>query len=683
MPRRLRAACGLRRRTPILRGHSRVPAAEAAETDTRSSHPDPDPGPEGGRRPSRATDLFAELKRRQVYRVGAAWLAVAFAVLEGADLVFPSLGVPPAAFNALVLVAVLGFPLALFLAWTFDVTPGGEIRRESAAGAGGPRSGATGTVGDVAEPGAGPRAAVPVGAGAAPAAPGRWDRLKAALVGAGFVAVLVLGVRMWKGPVGDEAGAAGAEDGAPTVPLDAPVLAVLPFDDLSPGGDQAYFADGLHEEVLHQLAAVRGIGLISRTSVEHFRDSPATVRAIADSLGARYALEGSVRRAADSVRVTVQLIDAAADEHLWSESYDARLALDEMFAVQRRLATAVARSLGGTLGSGQGARLGRPPTSSLEAYNRYLRALYRWHQFTVEGIESAAADLEAAIALDPEFGRAHGTLGLLTVIRRNWGLLSTEEAFPVVRRQAELAMRLAPDEPASHLALASVHWTLEWDWEAARRDLEQALALDPNSSDARWALAEWYGIIAGDTERGLREIENARRFDPLSPALAQIEAWTLIAGRRWEESAAVLAPLHRAGRADSWTTATLAWALARAGRTEEARRLLAGIEADFDDRFRSVLITAFAALGEDEAARDHLARALAYREAGGTIPATDIAIGYAAVGETEAALEWLERGFREEGGSYFLRIAWFDPLRAEPRFRAIWNELGLPGPEPR
>ena len=645
---------------------SRVPAAEAADTDTRSSHPDPDPGAERGRRPFRAPDLFAELKRRQVYRVGAAWLAVAFAVLEGADLVFPSLGVPPAAYNGLVLVAVLGFPLALFLAWTFDVTSAGEIRREAAAGS---------------DASAGAETASSPESGAA-AVPGRWDRLKAALVGAGFVAVLVLGVRMWKGPATVSTATSGAEDGAPTVPYDAPVLAVLPFDDLSAGGDQAYFADGLHEEVLHQLAALRGIGLISRTSVEHFRGSPATVRAIADSLGARYALEGSVRRAGDSVRVTVQLIDAAADEHLWSESYGARLALDELFAVQQRLAIAVAASLGGTLGSGQGARLGRPPTTSLEAYNRYLQALYEWHQFTVEGIEGAVADLEAAIALDPDFGRAHGMLGLVTMVRRSWGLVSTDEAFPVVRREAELAMQLAPDEPASHLALASVHGSLEWNWEAARLDLERALELDPGNPDARWALAEWHGVIAGDTERGLREVETARRLDPLGLGLLQVEAWILLTGRRWDQSAEVLASIYRAGRADPWTIATLAWALARAGRQEEARGLLAGIEADFEDRFRIILVPAFAALGELDAARDHLARAMAFRETGGPVPATDIAAGYAVVGETEAALDWLERGFREEGGSSFLRIAWFDPLRADPRFRAIWDELGLPGPEP-
>jgi adenylate cyclase len=644
----------------------RVPAAEAADTDTPSSHPDPESSAERGHRPFRAPDLFAELKRRQVYRVGAAWLAVAFAVLEGADLVFPSLGVPPAAYNGLVLVAVLGFPLALFLAWTFDVTPAGEIRREGAAG---PDASAGGETASSPKSGA-------------VAVPGRWDRLKAALVGAGFVAVLVLGVRMWKGPVTGSTATSVADDGAPTVPLDAPVLAVLPFDDLSPGGDQAYFADGLHEEVLHQLAVLRGIGLISRTSVEHFRGSPATVRAIADSLGARYALEGSVRRAGDSVRVTVQLIDAAADEHLWSESYDARLALDEIFAVQRQLAVAVARSLGGTLRSGQGARLGRSPTSSLEAYNLYLRALYNWHRFTADGLAAALTDVEAALALDPEFGRAHGLLGLLMVVKRNWGLASAEEAFPIVRREAELAMRLAPDEPASHLALASVDWTLEWDWAAARRDLERALELDPGNPDARWALAEWHGVIAGDTERGLREVEIGRRFDPLSSTLTEVEAWILLCGRRWAEAAEVLRPMREANPTDLWTAATVAWVLARAGRTDEARLLVAEAGPDMDDRFRISLVAALAALGEQDAARDQLAQALAYREAGGAMPASSLAAGFAAVGEIETALNWLERSFHEEGGDYTLRHPWFDPLHGEPRFQAIWDELGLPGPRP-
>jgi TolB-like protein/Flp pilus assembly protein TadD len=492
--------------------------------------------------------------------------------------------------------------------------------------------------------------------------------------------VLVLGMRMWKGPA---AGAgAGAASNEPVVPSDAPVLAVLPFTDLSPGGDQAYFADGLHEELLHQLAVLRGLHLTSRTSVEHFRGSPATVSAIADSLGARYVLEGSVRRAADSVRVTVQLIDAAADEHIWSETYDARLTLDEIFSVQSRIAEGVAGSTGGTLTSAGTARLGRPPTSSLDAYNLYLRALYHFNRFTPDEVEAAADALEQAIALAPQFGRAHGTLGLVHVVLRNRGMRSAAEAFPIVRRHAEIAMRLAPDEPESRMAQVAVYWTLEWDWEAARLELERIMELDPSSPQGRWAFAEWHGVIAGNTERGLRELEEARRLDPLSPMLDQVEAWILLVGRRYSEAAEVRGRLHAANPADAPTAVNYAWLLAASGHRDDAEALLAEAAPNVIDPVRVDLATAYAELGEFDLAREHMDRALAFREAGGWIPASTLAAGLAAIGETDAALDWLERSFREEGGDWSLRDPGFDSLRSEPRFQALWDEVGLPGAPP-
>jgi len=472
------------------------------------------------------------------------------------------------------------------------------------------------------------------------------------------------------------------EDRQAIVPMEAPVLAVLPFADLSPGGDQAYFADGLHEELLHQLAVLRGLHLTSRTSVEHFRGSPATVNAIADSLGARYAMEGSVRRARDSIRVTVQLIDAAADEHIWSETYDARLTLDEIFAVQTRIAEGVAASTGGTLTSAGSARLGRSPTSSLDAYNLYLRALYHFNRFTPDEVEAAADALEQAIALDPEFGRAHGMLGLVNVVMRNRGMRSAAEAFPIVRRHAEIAMRLAPDEPESGMAQVALYWTLEWDWEAARHELERIIELDPSSPQGRWAFAEWHGVIAGNTERGLQEIEEARRLDPLSPLLDRVEAWILFVGRRYAEAAEAHGRMHTANPADAATAVTYARLLATAGDREEAEVLLAEVGPNVMDPFRVDLATAYAELGEFDLAREHMDRALAFREAGGWIPASTLAAGLAAIGDLEAALDWLERSFREEGGDWSLRDPGFDPLRAEPRFQTLWDEVGLPGAPP-
>jgi TolB-like protein/tetratricopeptide (TPR) repeat protein len=603
----------------------------------------------GGGKPSgdpgkHRSDFFSELKRRKVYKAGAAYLAVALALVEGASLVFPTFGLGPGVFNALVLVSVLGFPVALGLAWTFDVS-GSGIQRTGPA----------------------PR-------GAAQAAPDRWGRAKAALVGAGFVGIVWLGVRLWQ-PLG--------EGPATGVPVDAPVLAVLPFDDFSPDGDQAYFADGLHDELLHQLAMLRGIRLTSRTSVSHFRGSPATAEAIADSLGARYVIESSVRREPDSVQLTVQLIDAMTDDHLWSESLTRAMDLEGIFDLQKTLAMRVAASLGGTLAAGVGQTLGTAPTSSLEAYHAYLRALHHWARFDIENIYAAVDDMKSAVELDPEFGRAHQKLAMFYAVLNNFAGGVQGENFPIIREHTELAMRyLPPDHPEYHMAALSIHWPMEWDWEQSRKDLENALALDPDYLDARWALAEWHGVIAGNTDRGLEIIQEVERLDPFGVQPVTVRAWILTTGQRYAEAAEVHQRLHEMMPGDPAHVLNRASCLALAGEREEALRLIQEVLAGIPSPRSVTLAVHLARAGDTVTAREILTEGVARREAGGDVAASALAAAYAAVGEIEEALDWLERCFDEEGGIYFLRGHDWRPLWGHPRFQDLWDRVGLLGDPP-
>jgi adenylate cyclase len=603
------------------------------------------PEPEGSSGSPRQTppDFFSELKRRKVYRAGAAYLAVAFAVVEGASLVFPTLGLGPGVFNALVLVSLLGFPLALALAWTFDVT-GGGIQRTA-----------------------------PAGEGSVAMGPDRWARPKAALVGAGFVAIVWLGVRLWQ-PLGSE-----DPNG---VPVDAPVLAVLPFADLSPGGDQAYFADGLHEELLHQLAKLRGIRLTSRTSASHFRGSPATATAIADSLGARYVLEGTVRFSPDSVQVTVQLIDAPSDDHLWSESYTRAMSLEGIFDLQKALANRVALSLGGTLAAGTGQTLGAAPTSNLDAYHAYLRALNHWAQFDMASMQAAADDLKQAIELDPEFGIAHGKLALAYAVINNFSGGVQGELFPLMSQHAEWAMQYSPDHPGSYMAMLAIHWPQEWDWESSRQDLEKALALDPDLADARWALAEWHGVIAGNTDRGLEIIQEAIRLDPFGIQPLIVREWILKNGGRYAEAAEQSRELAEMDPG-SWThLLDMASNLALAGEEEEALQQIHEILPLIPSPRPPSLAVHLARAGDTATAWEVVEEALARREAGGNVAAVGIAAAYSALGEVEEALTWLETCFDEEGGIYYLRSPDWNALHGHPRFQAIWDRVGLPGTGP-
>ena len=579
-----------------------------------------------------------------MYRVGAAYLAVAFAALEGADLVFPTLGLGPRAFNGLVLASLLGFPIALALAWTFDLT-GGTIRRTG-----------------------------PVDPTGFKADPDRWVRLKAALVGAGFVVVLFLGMGLWQGPTMDSSGG--------PVPSDRPVVAVLPFQDLSPDGDQEYFADGLHEELLHQLAVLQGLSLVSRTSVMHFRGSPSKVGVIADSLGARYVLEGSVRRAVDSVRVTVQLIDAETDDHLWSESFTNALSMDGLFDLQRTLAARLARSLGGTLATGQAERFGNPPTSNLEAYNSFLRGLHHWNTLSREGVEEAENDFREAITLDPEFGEAHAMLAMTYVVQNNSGIRRRGELYPLIREHADLALRYAPDQAESHMAHSSVHYTIEWEWVEARREMETAVALDPRREDWMWALAEWHGIVAGNTERALEILDEAQRLNPFAATTGMWRAGVLHFGRRYAEAAEEYRKLRAVDPGNPTNTMNLVSNLALSGQMEEARQLMREALPGIRRSYGPTLAVHLSRTGELEEARAVWAEVVARRAAGASISASGLAAAALAVGEKEEALDWLERAFAEEGGIYTLRDPLWDPIRADPRFQVLWDQVDLPGPQP-
>ncbi len=576
-----------------------------------------------------------------MYRVGVAYLAAAFGGLEGADMVFPVLGLGPAAFNALVILSLLGFPLALTLAWTFDVT-GRGIRRTS--------------------PSVSPhRPEVPFD---------RWGRPKAALVGAGFVLVVWAGIRAWQ-PVraSGEGGGLGEE----------PVLAVLPIRDFSPESDRVYFADGLHEEILHQLAEVPGIRLMSRTSVQRFRASSLPVPAIADSLGADYILEGSLRTAAEQVNLTVQLIDGATDDHLWSESLTRSWTVEGLIDLQRTLARRVAGALGATLGSGLRDGEDGIPTSSLAAYHAYLRGLHHLGVFDIDDLWAATEDFEHAVELDPGFGQAHARLALTLGMSNNYGQRRQGDLFPKMRRHALEAMRLIPDDPQAHMAMLAIHWPIEWDWAAARQDLERALELSPDLVDALWALAEWEGVIAGNTDRGLELLRRAETIEPNSPRIMTMRMWVLMNARRWDEAVEEGRRILELDPENLNTLLNVASLLSLEGHQEEARALLLPLLDELPPPHPPEMAAHVARVGETERARAILRAGVALRESGGDVPASGIAVGYAVLGDVEKALDWLERSFTEEGGIYYLRHADWDSVARDPRFQALWDRVGLQG----
>jgi TolB-like protein/DNA-binding winged helix-turn-helix (wHTH) protein/Tfp pilus assembly protein PilF len=293
-----------------------------------------------------------------------------------------------------------------------------------------------------------------------------------------------------------------------------PSIAVLPFADMSEGGDQAYFADGLSEELLNNLAHIQGLKVTSRTSSFYFRDRNEMPQVIAETLGVHYLLEGSVRKDGEQLRINAQLLDASNGFHLWSESYDRQLG--SIFAVQDEIAAAIAGALKAPLGL----QLEAPPwiaaTTSIEAHDAYLRGRYLVHQRTPTAIESAEHEFEKAIALDPDYALAHAELAIAILLQtsRLYGDLTITEAQARAAPHAERAMALAPTLAEAHLATARV-MRAQGNNDAARDHYRQAIQINPNYSLAYTSLAVHLIFDLGRYDEAYALHETALRLDPL------------------------------------------------------------------------------------------------------------------------------------------------------------------------
>ena len=424
-----------------------------------------------------ARSLLAELKRRRVFRAVVGYGLVAFALLQVIEPVMHGLHWPDAVLTWVVGGLALGFPVVVALAWVFDVNAGRIERTGPAAGWRGFRL-----------------AAVLCGIG-----------VLAAVPGVAWYFVLRPGAPTSRG---DDARSA-APDAAPPAGIQALSIAVLPLVDMSPGKDQEYFADGLAEELLNQLAKIPTLHVTSRSSAFSFKGKGISLPEIARRLKVAHILEGSVRKAGNRVRVTAQLIDARTDSHLWSEIYDRPM--DDIFAVQDEIAAAVAAQLKITL-------LGAAPrarTTDPRAYALSLEGRQYARQFTREGFERSIALFQQALAIDPDYAAAWDGLAQNYINQVYNGLRPADEGYRMARDAANKAIAIEPDFAIAHARLGSIASRFDDDLPAAARHFERALALEPANSSIignAASLARQLGRL--DTAIALQEYTNAR--DPLS-----------------------------------------------------------------------------------------------------------------------------------------------------------------------
>jgi TolB-like protein/Tfp pilus assembly protein PilF len=445
------------------------------------------------------TSFFSELRRRNVYKVAVTYAVIGWLLVQIATQTFPFFEIPNWAVRLVVLIVIIGFPIALVIAWAFELTPEGVKRTESAAG--------------VPQKERGGRA---------------WIYI---VIAGGLlsVALFFLGRYSAPRPVGD-----GRPSGA-SLPKS---IAVLPFENRSEDKANAFFADGIQDEILTRLAKIADLKVISRTSTQRYKSSPENLAEIAKQLGVEHVLEGSVQKAGEQVRVTVQLIRGASDSHVWAETYDRKLT--DIFAVESEIAEMIAKSLQAKLTPREQQAVAAKPTENPAAYEAYLRGLALWNRTAAlpSDFDEMVDHFSRAVALDPKFA-----LG--------WSYLSVAHSYkyhefePTPQRAAqaketlERAQGLQPELGDTHFAEGMYAYKVLQDFEKALDGFQKARKSAANRASA----AEFSAYVKrrqGKWDEALRLHEESIELDPRNPIILSEAALSYRALRRFAEADALI-----------------------------------------------------------------------------------------------------------------------------------------------
>jgi len=416
-------------------------------------------------------NFFAELKRRNVYKVAVAYAVLGWLLVQITTQVFPFFEIPNWAVRLIVLAIVIGFPIALVIAWAFELTPEGLKRTED----------------------------VDLGAAAQRPRHRAWIFV-VIIAGAMSLGLFFLG----------RITAPSKQSGANQVSSKS--IAVLPFENLSSDKENAYFADGIQEEILTRLAKIADLKVISRTSTHQYQSKPGNLSEIAKQLGVANILEGSVQKAADQVRVNVQLINAQTDSHLWADTYDRKLT--DIFGVESEIAKSIAESLQTKLTGDEKQALAVKPTSNPEAYDAYLRglALEAQNIYSVYPVEKAIGFYEQAVQLDPTFALAWSRLARAEVDWYLWGE-TTATHRDAAKRALDNALKLQPNSPETLLALGYYQYQVLGDYGLAKTSFETVTRMLPGGSEAPAALGR-IARLEGHWHESIAYFEQALLLDP-------------------------------------------------------------------------------------------------------------------------------------------------------------------------
>src|SRR5215831_5526854 len=450
-------------------------------------------------------NFFAELKRRNVYKVAVAYAVVGWLLVQVATQVFPFLEIPNWVVRLVIAMVAIGFPIALIIAWAFELTPEGLKRTEDVDAL----------------------LATNVGVTTSARQPRKHVWILVVIVGAAFsIGLFFIGRYTGRNTV------AGIRAELPTKSI-----AVLPFENLSDDKGAAYFADGIQDEILTKLASIADLKVISRTSTAKYKSKPEDLKTVSQQLGVANVLEGSVQRAGDKVRVNVQLIDARADSHVWAKTYDRDLA--DVFAIQSEVAQEIADSLKAKLSPAEANAVARAPTKDPQAYDLFLKGESEQRvansNFRSESFDQAARWYREAIARDPNFALAIAQLAICR-LRQHWLTDPLSESELAEAGQlAKQAVTLAPDLAEAHVAMGVFHYYAFREYEPALTEFQRALELQPNNSAALQFIAAVYRRQAR-WNSALEEWKRALDQDPRDANIASTMSETYLVLRNWKNA---------------------------------------------------------------------------------------------------------------------------------------------------
>jgi adenylate cyclase len=576
-------------------------------------------------------NFFVELRRRNVYRVGVAYGVVSWLLIQIATQVFPFFEIPNWATRMVIVFLLLGFPVAVVLAWAYELTPEGLQRTDEVDSK-------------------------------KPARRGTGRPLNVVIIG---VLVAVIAIMAWQHyRPARQSTAAGAPERS---------IAILPFVDLSQTRDQEYFTDGITEQIIDSLAHVHGLFVVARTTAFAFKNKNMDIREIGRQLGVSHVLEGSVRHGTGKVRIVAQLIDVANGFHLWGETYDSTE--QDLFSLQSDVARKVASALQIELHLAEATQLAKPLTQNPEAYDSYLRGRYLLEKRTVDSIQKGRALFEEAVAKDPRFALGHAGIADSYILLGKLGAITSAEVSERAWPEVSSALTLDENLAEGYVSRGILLTDFEWNWPAAEADFRKALEINSNSASAH----HWYALHLGEIGRfaeAMREIGSAEKLDSLDPGILSSKAKILCAARRYEEAIAqcrkTLDLEGNFGRAVS----ILAQAYVHNHQYPEgikAAQKYAELSSD-SGWAKLELAYAYAAAG-NKAESERIVNEVTSQA--GPFSPYDMATICAAGRDSNGAMNWLEKAIeRRSVDVIWIRVdPRLDPARSDPRFTDLLARL--------